>query len=377
MARYSIITKNILKNIIDTVSPGVYLDSGTKCLTYSEIANIASDISSSVILSMEKFKQLDDSEVNYSNNQLVQEVSINVETAIVTYTVTFDSNGGSPTPDPQTVVSGNLVTRPTDPTKQNYTFNGWKLGNNIFNFNTPITNDITLVASWAGLNTYYIINDTGKVINVTYNEITEDIEIGGERSFSISNTSTRIQINTQNETDKVYKINSSKLALPNTQVVINSGMNTITEVESQANGGYGNTPKAVWNSTDWTLDETTPGANVTFTFTINYYSKGSSDNYVTKSLVFNPSPGYSEQHLDVTDCYIDNSHKPTFTISNPPSGWQWYVNPIANNTNRDNFTVQLSTSGTFNVRYDSNYDQWFCMLPGCNHSDIRILAKPI
>ena len=68
----------------------------------------------------------------------------------VSYTVTFDSNGGSSVPS-QTVVSGQTATEPTAPTKTDYTFAGWTLNNAAFSFSTPITGDITLVASWTAV----------------------------------------------------------------------------------------------------------------------------------------------------------------------------------------------------------------------------------
>ena len=40
------------------------------------------------------------------------------------YTVTFDSKGGSSVTS-QEVKKGNKVTKPTDPTKDGYTFGGW------------------------------------------------------------------------------------------------------------------------------------------------------------------------------------------------------------------------------------------------------------
>ncbi|MBE6522190.1 MAG: PKD domain-containing protein [Thermoplasmata archaeon] len=70
------------------------------------------------------------------------------ETPTVTYSVVFDSNGGS-TVTTQTVNSGSTVTtQPADPTRSGYTFNGWYLGSAKYVFSTPVTGNITLVAHW-------------------------------------------------------------------------------------------------------------------------------------------------------------------------------------------------------------------------------------
>ena len=66
----------------------------------------------------------------------------------VTYTVTFNADGGTPQPVSQTVVSGQKATVPTAPTKTGYTFKGWFKDSTEFDFNTPITGNITLVAKW-------------------------------------------------------------------------------------------------------------------------------------------------------------------------------------------------------------------------------------
>ena len=63
------------------------------------------------------------------------------------YTVTFDKNNGTSN-DTQTVVEGNTVTRPADPTKDRYTFDEWLYNNQTFDFSTPITKDITLTARY-------------------------------------------------------------------------------------------------------------------------------------------------------------------------------------------------------------------------------------
>lgn len=65
------------------------------------------------------------------------------------YTVTFDSNGGSSVV-PQTVKQGEKAKKPASPIKSGYTFNGWydKTLTKVYDFNTPVTEDITLYAKW-------------------------------------------------------------------------------------------------------------------------------------------------------------------------------------------------------------------------------------
>jgi len=67
------------------------------------------------------------------------------------YTVTFNMNGQGKQIDSQTVVEGYAAEKPADPTKPTYVFKGWytqKSGGQQFDFNTPITKDITLYARW-------------------------------------------------------------------------------------------------------------------------------------------------------------------------------------------------------------------------------------
>ena len=73
---------------------------------------------------------------------------------LVIYTVTFDSDGGTKVNNLE-VEKNNVVTKPTDPTKSGYQFKGWYLGNNIYDFNTKVTGDITLKAKWEK---YYVVS---------------------------------------------------------------------------------------------------------------------------------------------------------------------------------------------------------------------------
>ena len=64
-----------------------------------------------------------------------------------TFTVTFDSDGGS-TVDPKIVDANAKVAKPDDPTKDGFTFVAWNLLDFPYDFDSPVTEDITLKAIW-------------------------------------------------------------------------------------------------------------------------------------------------------------------------------------------------------------------------------------
>ena len=64
-------------------------------------------------------------------------------------TVNFDTDGGSEIPM-QTVVPGSKLTKPNDPTKEGYVFDGWYCGDEGWSFiGYTVTEDMTLTAKWA------------------------------------------------------------------------------------------------------------------------------------------------------------------------------------------------------------------------------------
>ena len=61
-------------------------------------------------------------------------------------TVTFLSDGESAAPSQ--IRANTPATRPADPTKEGYTFIGWYNGESEWDFETPVTTDLTLTAKW-------------------------------------------------------------------------------------------------------------------------------------------------------------------------------------------------------------------------------------
>ena len=75
------------------------------------------------------------------------DMTLTAQWRINRYTVTFDTDGGSAV-DAQTVAYGEKAKTPADPTKTGYTFAGWELGGNAYDFAAAVTGNMTLTAKW-------------------------------------------------------------------------------------------------------------------------------------------------------------------------------------------------------------------------------------
>ena len=74
-----------------------------------------------------------------------------------TFAVTFETEGGNTVPV-QNILNGQKATKPDDPTKTGYAFDGWyteEACTNLYEFTTPVTNVLTLYAKWT-INQYTI-----------------------------------------------------------------------------------------------------------------------------------------------------------------------------------------------------------------------------
>lgn len=96
--------------------------------------------------------------IGWYNGETAWDFSFNTVTAdltltakweeIITYTVTFNSDGGSAVTE-QIVEEGLKATEPTAPTKAGYAFDGWYNGETKWNFATDtVTANVTLTAKW-------------------------------------------------------------------------------------------------------------------------------------------------------------------------------------------------------------------------------------
>ncbi|MBO7303616.1 MAG: InlB B-repeat-containing protein [Clostridia bacterium] len=85
---------------------------------------------------------------NFDSNSVTANITLKAKWRSLVHTVTFDSAGGSTVP-PVTVMEGELLTKPENPSKESSVFLGWYNGNEEWNFDTDtVMNDMTLTAKW-------------------------------------------------------------------------------------------------------------------------------------------------------------------------------------------------------------------------------------
>ena len=78
------------------------------------------------------------------------------------YTVTFNDPDGKTNTPSQSVASGGQASRPKDPSRDGYLFNGWFTGNTAvaYDFSQPVTGNITLTAKWTRITSSWSLKPT-------------------------------------------------------------------------------------------------------------------------------------------------------------------------------------------------------------------------
>jgi hypothetical protein len=85
--------------------------------------------------------------INFNYQENIDDSSILESENTKTYSVKFDSNGGTNVKT-QNIIENNVVSKPNDPTKDGYNFVEWQLNGKTYDFNTKVSSDITLKAKW-------------------------------------------------------------------------------------------------------------------------------------------------------------------------------------------------------------------------------------
>ena len=195
----------------------------------------------------------------YLNDQFVevschhtshQNGTVWLSTAVSTYEVTFDTDGGTPATIPaQTVVSNSKATKPADPTKDSYMFDGWYNGDTEFNFDTPITADTNLKAKWSvpvasvtsnGTTTYYSEFSTALTNWVNGSTLTLLADVTTSSTINVSGTKT-LDLNgktiTMTGNDCILYVNGGSLTVNGNGGTLTGGKGGLNYGDSYRRGG--------------------------------------------------------------------------------------------------------------------------------------------
>lgn len=80
--------------------------------------------------------------------EVVDNMNLNAKFEINQYTIIFDYNDGTGKTEEITLEYGSKISKPAQPTRMGYIFNGWYLNNELYSFSTMPNKNITLIAKW-------------------------------------------------------------------------------------------------------------------------------------------------------------------------------------------------------------------------------------
>lgn len=119
------------------------------------------------------------------------------------YNITFDTDGGSIV-ETQVVKSGNLIKEPIVPIKEGYTFVGWYIDNELFDFNTKVFSNIKLIAHWESVANSELTDTENSNIDFSLNKTNVTL-YEGESVF--------INVTTSSQKNVIWKSNNEKIAI--------------------------------------------------------------------------------------------------------------------------------------------------------------------
>jgi len=270
-------------------------------------------------------------------------------------TVNFEDNNGSKL-NSIVIVKGEKITKPTDPIKEGYVFVGWLFNNNAFNFDTQITSDITLVATWKELekDTFTVTFNTNGGSNISTQTIKKDEKVikptdpikegykfkgwylnNKKYDFNASITKNiiltakwTIMENSNNSTNIQNPVETPKLpeAVKYNVVFDSNGGENVDNIEVLENSNITNLPstkKKDYEFNGWYLDETKfttttiISSNITLKaqYTFLNSEKQMHDGYPTPDIAYSYSTAESAQkYLDSLNSLWDSEVIPRLNI---------------------------------------------------------------
>ena len=140
-------------------------------------------------------------------SNVTSDKTINLTCERITYTVTFDANGGSVSEGSRQVTAGSTIGTLPTPTRSDYTFKGWytsKTGGTQISASTTINGTVTYYAQWTVNQQYYWYVGTTKPTSIDTNNIKTSATEIGWHSMSASATTISVGQCTANTSSTWY-----------------------------------------------------------------------------------------------------------------------------------------------------------------------------
>ena len=202
------------------------------------------------------------------------------------YTVTFNTNGGSII-NSQRVIEDGTVSIPEDPVKEsteyyNYTFDSWYLdadSNNEYDFDTPVTGNITLYAKWIQTNRTArdVIENTLTKSSLAYRYVSETSNVTDTFVKASFDSTNNTYVSWSNKSDASKAIYAGNSAGGNDSIQLRKSNNSQEKsgIVSTKTGGTIKKVTVSWNSN--TLDGrvlNVYGKNTAYTSAADLYNNG-------------------------------------------------------------------------------------------------------
>ena len=155
---------------------------------------------------------------------------VSCEEEIKSYTVNFDLNGGGSIPS-VTVLRGKSIQSPEDPSMEGMKFCGWYLNDNLYDFNLPITTNITLVAKWEHVEHIFNEND---ICSICYGE-----KCGDKIAFIFEEDTGTLRISGQGSIYDYLDFENGKVSTPWNDLLVESKIKNLVIEEGITRIGHG------------------------------------------------------------------------------------------------------------------------------------------
>ena len=251
-----------------------------------------------------------------------------------TFAVTFETEGGNTVPV-QNILNGQKATKPDDPTKTGYAFDGWyteEACTNLYEFTTPVTKVLTLYAKWT-INQYTI---TFKPENGD-----EDTTITQEYGTAVTAPAT--------PTKTGYTFAGWDREIPAKMPAENMTVTARWTAVGSGSSGGGSTSGGGSSREDWepSYAVSTPGKTENGTVSVNPKNAGQGDRV---TLTVKPDPGHVLETLTVLD-----SKGKALPLTDKGGGMFTFTMPNGQVEVKAVFAAEVKTASFRDVSVDAYY----------------------